>query len=545
MSTVIRDRNLTPPLTRREAQPFGQSFAQPYGQIGRQAAAGQMAAPGAGPAGYSAGQDTAPPVGQAGDQSGGQGAWQWPGARDGAPQKLRHNPMPRQWDWPDPLEVAPPQVTPRSPQTPEVVPHAARWQCDPLPCWPLLGEGEGEDLVADFDPADAGRDEGDDGGTADLLDQGAIPSALYTPQGTTQGARMRPQARGLPDAPAHDAATQAAAQAWTAQSWGQAGVQGVTSHSMGQSMGQSMGAQQAAQSWAAMSVFPEEMHQQVDPSPSRTMYRLNRLWLTPMVRHFVRVGLPILLSFGLAIGWVADETRRADLVAGLSSLRMTLENQPMFQVSEINVESRSPEIAQGVAQMLDITFPISSWQLDLEALRDRAEALDAVDSASLQVRAGVLEVVIEERMPAMIWRNGGVLDLVDAGGHRVARLATRAARPDLPLIAGQGATAVIDEAHALWSAASPLHERLRGLVRIGERRWDVVLDRDQRIMLPARGAVTALEQVLALDMAENLLSLDVQVVDLRNPTRPTLRLSPEAIAALYENRQDTSGAQNR
>jgi cell division protein FtsQ len=64
---------------------------------------------------------------------------------------------------------------------------------------------------------------------------------------------------------------------------------------------------------------------------------------------------------------------------------------------------------------------------------------------------------------------------------------------------------------------------------MGERRWDVVLDRDQRLMLPEVNPVRALDRTLALDSAEDLLARDFTHLDLRNPERPTLRLSARAL----------------
>jgi cell division protein FtsQ len=75
----------------------------------------------------------------------------------------------------------------------------------------------------------------------------------------------------------------------------------------------------------------------------------------------------------------------------------------------------------------------------------------------------------------------------------------------------------VAEALALFAAAGPLGDRVRGLVRVGERRWDVVLDRDQRILLPETGAVQALEQVLALDAARTCSTATSCVVDMRLP----------------------------
>ena len=79
---------------------------------------------------------------------------------------------------------------------------------------------------------------------------------------------------------------------------------------------------------------------------------------------------------------------------------------------------------------------------------------------------------------------------------------------------------------------------------MGERRWDMILDRNQKIMLPAVGAVAALERLIALDKAEDLLARDVLNVDLRNDKRPVLRLAPYA---LNEHRKaqgiDVSGSE--
>ncbi|HHX90226.1 MAG TPA: cell division protein FtsQ, partial [Paracoccus sp.] len=274
-----------------------------------------------------------------------------------------------------------------------------------------------------------------------------------------------------------------------------------------------------------------------DPSPSRLAYRLHRLWLTPFIRRGLTVGLPVfVLSLSVSL-WLADDTRRAQAVGYFTDLRTAFENRPEFQVNSLSVHAETPEVAQAITQRLELAFPVSSFRLDLEKLRHETEALDAVEAAALRIRSGgVLEVSVIEREPAMVWRHRGGLALVDSEGRRIARLAEREARADLPLIAGDGAPAAIAEAQQLLAAASPLHERLRGLVRVGERRWDIVLDRDQRILLPAEGAIPALERVLALEAAQGLLARDVGAVDLRDPGRPTIRLSQPAMAELHRIR---------
>jgi len=283
-----------------------------------------------------------------------------------------------------------------------------------------------------------------------------------------------------------------------------------------------------------------------DPSPSRLAYRLHRLWLTPAIRMAVKVGLPALIMAAAIVATFADEGRRAAIAATLSDARLAFENRPEFQVRQISVHSESPAVARAITDRMAVELPISSFHLDMEDLRARAEALDAVASVRLRIRGGgVLEIAAEERVPVMVWRSRDGLKLVDAQGHRVALLTNRSARADLPLIAGDGAAAAISEARLLLAATAPIEDRVRGLQRVGERRWDLVLDRDQRILLPAHGALQALERVLALHAAQDLLARDVALVDLRNPARPTIRLTPTAMEEFHAIRTLSTGVSRR
>ena len=88
-----------------------------------------------------------------------------------------------------------------------------------------------------------------------------------------------------------------------------------------------------------------------------------------------------------------------------------------------------------------------------------------------------------------------------------------------------------------FETAEPLGERLRGLVRMGERRWDVVLTDGIRIQLPETDPAPALDWVLAQDDAQELLDRDILRVDLRDPSRTVLQLTPDALAELRRMRE--------
>lgn len=279
-----------------------------------------------------------------------------------------------------------------------------------------------------------------------------------------------------------------------------------------------------------------------DPAPSRWSYRLHRLWLTPAFRGFVRLGMPALIIAG-AIGlWLADADRRASIVGLWTQVDSAFRSRPEFMVQLMSVEGASPVLADSIRRALDLNLPTSSFEIDLAAARVVVEAFDAVEGADLRILpGGILQVDVTERQPAVLWRDGPeTLWMLDGTGHRIARVTARGLRADLPLIAGPGAQTNVFEAIALFAAAEPIAARVRGLVRIGARRWDLVLDRDQRILLPAEDPVRALEAMLALHTAQGLLDRDLRSIDLRLPGRTGVQLAPSASDRLRTISQSSS-----
>lgn len=275
---------------------------------------------------------------------------------------------------------------------------------------------------------------------------------------------------------------------------------------------------------------PQAVHRvRRDPAPSRLKYRLERMWLRPIWRRTVRIGLPAFLVAMTAGLWLADEDRRASLTDGIDGLVQKVQSREEFMVRMMTIEGASPVVDKALRAMLPVDLPASSFDIDLTALRLQVMQLDAVETIDLRIKpGGILSAVVKERVPALLWRHGRGIEILDASGHRVASVTSREVRPDLPLIAGEGADRAAQEALALVDAAGPILPRLRGLVYRGERRWDVVLDHGQRIMLPAEGGAVALEAAIALHRQEDLLGRDIDVIDLRNPSRPVMRLGVDA-----------------
>jgi cell division protein FtsQ len=260
--------------------------------------------------------------------------------------------------------------------------------------------------------------------------------------------------------------------------------------------------------------------------------------LTPVFRFGLRIGLPFVLTFGIGLSYLSNPVRQSAISDAIANTRSSIQERPEFMVSLMAIDGAGTDLAEDIRRNLPIDFPVSSFDLDLETMREAVMLLSPIAEASLRIRpGGVLQVDVVPRVPVAVWRSHTSLSLLDVDGAHVSHISFRSDRAELPLIAGEGANEHVDEAMELIRTAEPLGKRLRGVVRMGARRWDVVLDRDQRILLPATGAVTALEYVIALEGAQDVLSRDVARIDMRLGGRPTIKMNNDATQELWRIRQ--------
>jgi cell division protein FtsQ len=270
-----------------------------------------------------------------------------------------------------------------------------------------------------------------------------------------------------------------------------------------------------------------------DPAPTRWSYRYQRLMLTPLYRALVRTGLPTIAVVLVAMIWYANDGNKAYLEAQIAAVKSSFQERPEFMVSGFEVVGADDALEAAIADLVQVSFPTSSWALDLDGMHDAVTELSAVKSATVRVRpGGVLEINVVERIPVAVWRYTDGLRLIDSEAEMTGMIAARGDRADLPLIAGDGAKEYIAEALTLFRAAETIAPRVRGLVRMGERRWDMILDRDQRILLPGQDPVAAMQRVIALHEAQDLLERDITIIDMRNGDRPTIRLNQPALNVL-------------
>jgi cell division protein FtsQ len=170
--------------------------------------------------------------------------------------------------------------------------------------------------------------------------------------------------------------------------------------------------------------------------------------------------------------------------------------------------------------------------LDPADVQARVESLDWVASARVRrLWPSTLQVEVERRQSYARWQEDGEISVIDANGERL--LTERAANhPDLPLVVGAGAGPAAQPLLIALEGLPEVRARLRALVRIGDRRWNVELENGATIALPEEGAAEALARLEALHADYGLLDRPLTQLDMRAPGRLAVRVHPALAGGL-------------
>lgn len=283
--------------------------------------------------------------------------------------------------------------------------------------------------------------------------------------------------------------------------------------------------------------------QKRQPGPSKLMYRLARSWKKPWLRKATMIGLPSVVILVLAGRLVMDPDVQASISQAREAMVTKLSERPVFAVRAYRIDGATPRLAAEIEDILALKPGSSSLTIDVTAIQRDVSEIPAVRTAHVHLEPeGTLRIDVTERHAKALWRDDtGQLWRMDHEGVAVGIAASRAEYPGLPVVVGGGGPEAMEEALTLFKSVPDLHPRIRALVRVGQRRWDVVLDGSLTIMLPQTGAVEALARAMALHYGEEVMDRDLLAIDMRIAARPTLRMHPEALETLRLRKVAESG----
>ncbi len=261
-----------------------------------------------------------------------------------------------------------------------------------------------------------------------------------------------------------------------------------------------------------------------DPAPSRLGYKFSRWMLSPFIKKLVFFGMPLIILLLPVFIFLKDQNNK-NLVEEivLDFYRKVIE-RPEFMLSALSIQGSSDSLNAEIREILGLNFPISSFDLDLADLRNKVLSLPPVETAEVRLEGGsILHVKVKEKVPALLLKDDTGIHVLNKNGDYIRPLLSTEYGLKLPVITGEGAQKAASEAFILFSALYDKLDEVRGLVLVGGRRWNIVLNSGQVIMLPEKKSEQAVQKILILDKAEKILSRDIAVFDFRLPYRITLR----------------------
>ena len=274
----------------------------------------------------------------------------------------------------------------------------------------------------------------------------------------------------------------------------------------------------------------------IDPAPSRVAYRIMRLLLIPRLRLIFTLGFPSLLIFCATLGLFINVNVWENISAIKKDLKLAFVERPEFMIKVASIDGSSDELANEIREILPLDFPVSYFDLDIKYLHKVVNEIPAVASAAIKISAGgVLQINVAEKSPAFIWRKDNVMSVIDETGSFIRIANSRVDYPKLPLVVGEAADLAVSEISSLMQANEYFKDHVRAFIRVGERRWDLILENNVRIMLPQREFLAAFDRLMLMNEAGSLLSGRLSNIDMRLVVRPTVRVDTVSVDPLKTN----------
>lgn len=274
----------------------------------------------------------------------------------------------------------------------------------------------------------------------------------------------------------------------------------------------------------------------IDPAPSRVAYRIMRLLLIPRLRLIFTLGFPSLLIFCATLGLFININVWENISAIKKDLKLALVERPEFMIKVASIDGSSDELANEIREILPLDFPVSYFDLDIKYLHKVVNEIPAVASAAIKISAGgVLQINVAEKSPSFIWRKDNVMSVIDETGSFIRIANSRVDYPKLPLVVGEAADLAVSEISSLMQANEYFKDHVRAFIRVGERRWDLILENNVRIMLPQREFLAAFDRLMLMNEAGSLLSGRLSNIDMRLVVRPTVRVDTVSVDPLKTN----------
>ncbi|PHS78492.1 MAG: cell division protein FtsQ [Rhodospirillaceae bacterium] len=255
--------------------------------------------------------------------------------------------------------------------------------------------------------------------------------------------------------------------------------------------------------------------------------RVVPLWRRPQA---IALGALVLMGLVLSGGtWMVKTGWGKQAVATVKWSAIKLSTEMGLTLQEVLVTGRSKTDRKALLQALGVVRGAPMLTYDFEEAKRRVEALPWIQYARLERQfPDTLAVHLAERQPIALWQNRGAFELIDEDGEVIFN-AELEQYENLIHVVGEDAPDYVSGLLELLETQPLLKTKVIAAVRIGGRRWDLLMVGGINVRLPEDGAPAALSRLVTLETQSGIFGRDVKVLDLRLPDRVIVRRAPTAM----------------
>lgn len=245
------------------------------------------------------------------------------------------------------------------------------------------------------------------------------------------------------------------------------------------------------------------------------MSRRKRSTGFPFKKYLFRtliVGTPLLLISYLVFLFVQNLD---DISASTRETIAELSIKTGMTVDNIVVEGRYMTDEKSLIETLNIPKDTSIFLIDLDHLSEiiYTQVPWVVESRVERHFPNSIHIALKEITPVARWQTNNRFFIISE--EKTVAVPNFIGFEKLPLLSGAGADTGAVALMRLLKSEPLVAERLKGAERIGNRRWNLILKDDVKIMLPDTDEGLALSRLSKMHQEKNVLDKNISHIDMR------------------------------
>ena len=246
-------------------------------------------------------------------------------------------------------------------------------------------------------------------------------------------------------------------------------------------------------------------------------------WVNPTIKSTAIITAAIFFIGGPFWLWQSEILKRS-----LSALWLETVEQSVklgFRVDKILLRGRVNTPRESIIKVVGLKRGDPILRFEVEGLQKKLINLPWIKRATVKRNwPNIIEIRISERYPIALWQRNKSQYLIDMEGKIITAKDHNGFRK-LPIVVGKGAPEAAPKLIAMIKSKPLLAAKVSSASLIGQRRWNLKLKTGIKIKLPARDPLKAWHRLSYLNSKHKVLARDIQIIDMRLPSRLIIRPS--------------------